>query len=61
MGCSVATARVGGTWAPQCGQAWDPQRLNSRRRLLSSSDIVPKVERTPGTAGRWCRARAAGT
>ena len=61
MGWSAATASVGGTWAPHVGHWWLPQRLNSRRRLLSSSDMVPKVERTPGTAGRWCRASAAGT
>ena len=60
-GSSAATLRLGGTWAPQCGHTWLPTREKSRRRLLRSSLEVPKVERTPGTAGRWWRASAAGT
>ena len=61
MGWSVATAVEGGAYAPQCGQRWLATREKSRRRLLRSSDMVPKVLRTPGTAGRWCSASAAGT
>ena len=61
MGCSAAMASVGGTRAPQCGHTWLLQREKSRRRLFNSSDMVPKVERTPGTLGRWWSARAAGT
>lgn len=51
----------GGTYVPQCGHAWLPTRENSRRRLFSSSVMVPNVLRTPGTLGRWCNASAAGT
>ena len=61
IGTSSATLNVGGTCAPQCGHMWLPTRENSRRRLLRSSLDVPKVERTPGTAGRWWSASAAGT
>ena len=61
IGCSAATDMEGGAYVPQYGHGWLPTRLNSRRRLFSSSDMVPKVLRTPGTLGRWCSARAAGT
>ena len=61
MGSSAATLRLGGTCSPQCGHMWLPTRENRRRRLFKSSLEVPNVERTPGTAGRWCNASAAGT
>ena len=60
IGRSAATFSVGGTRWP-FGHTWLPARENSRRRLFSSSVDVPKVLRTPGTLGRWCRASAAGT
>ena len=60
-GCSAATARLGSQRAPQAGHTCDPTRENNRRRPFKSSDMVPKVLRGPGMAGRWCRASAAGT
>ncbi len=51
MGCSAATASVGGLRWP-LGHTWLPVRENSRRRLFSSSVDVPNVLRTPGTLGR---------
>ena len=58
---SAATFKLGGTCLPQCGHTWLPTREKRSRRLFNSSLEVPNVERTPGTAGRWCSARAAGT
>ena len=52
IGSSAATFIVGWLRAPQCSHTCDPIRENRRRRLLSSSLIVPNVERTPGTDGR---------
>ena len=60
MGRSAATFSVGGTRWP-LGHTWLPTRENRSRRLFKSSVEVPNVLRTPGTAGRWCSARAAGT
>ena len=60
MGRSAATFKVGGTRWP-FGHTWLPARENRRRRLFKSSVEVPNVLRTPGTAGRWCSASAAGT
>ncbi len=61
MGSSAATFIVGALREPQRSQICEAQRENNRRRLLSNSVIVPNVERTPGTEGRWCKASAAGT
>ena len=61
MGSPAATFSVGSLRAPQCGHTCEATRENRSRRLLSSSVIVPNVERIPGTVGRWCRASAAGT
>ncbi len=60
IGRSAATLMVGGAACP-LGQRWLPRRENMRRREFNSSVCVPKVERMPGTAGRWCSASAAGT
>jgi len=61
MGSPAATFSVDSLRAPQCGHTCEATRENRSRRLLSSSVIVPNVERMPGTVGRWCRASAAGT
>ena len=45
----AATSMDGGCRCP-LGQRWLPSLENMRRRWLSSSDIVPKVLLTPGTA-----------
>ena len=57
---SAATSIDGGQRWP-LGQRCEPQREKRSRRELSSSVPVPKVERMPGTDGRWCSASAAGT
>ena len=57
---SAAQSRVWGTSCP-FGHLYTDRRENISRRLFSSSVEVPNVERMPGTPGRWCRARAAGT
>ena len=59
-GRSAATSSEGGTAWP-LGQQCSARRENIKRRLLSSSVPVPKVERMPGMPGRWRRASAAGT
>ena len=59
-GCSAATSMVGGTRWP-FGHRCDASLEKISRSMFSSSVEVPKVERTPGTAGRCRRARAAGT
>ena len=46
----AATSMDGG-WRCPFGQRWLPSLENMRRRWLSSSDMVPKVLLTPGTAG----------
>ena len=60
VGSIRATSIFGGQGCP-LGQQWLPRRENIRRRLFRSSDAVPKVLRTPGIPGLWCRASAAGT
>ena len=55
----AATSGVGDRRWP-FGHRWLPRREYISRRLFKSSVMVPKVLRTPGTAGRWCRASAAG-
>ena len=48
----AATSVDGGRRCP-FGQRWLPSLENIRRRWFSSSDIVPNVLLTPGTAGLW--------
>ncbi|MPM15017.1 hypothetical protein SDC9_61382 [bioreactor metagenome] len=60
IGVSAATSSVGAIRCP-LGHRWAASRENISRSTLSSSVEVPKVERTPGTPGRWRSASAAGT
>ncbi len=60
MGFSSATFIDGGTRCP-LGQVYDPTREKSRRSEFRTSVMVPNVDLTPGTGGRWCSASAAGT
>ena len=48
---SAATSSVGGTSCP-LGHLYTERRENMSRRLFSSSVMVPKVLRMPGTPGR---------
>ena len=56
----IAAVSIDGGQICPFGHLWLPSRENMSRRLLSSSVIVPKVLRTPGTAGRWRSASAGG-
>ena len=58
--CPAATASAGASRCP-FGHRWAARRENISRRLFKSSVPVPNVLRMPGTPGRWCSARAAGT